>query len=129
MPRGLHRARLMDVDVSALGADRRLMGPQGRRQDRQIGLRPAHQEVDRRVLPAAFAADQVSSALTVVVRAVAGGLLQIRLHQPVQDPLVTALAVITRKVYHNAPPEMFRNYKHYSEVSALRQWNIPSKRA
>ena len=123
---GLHRAGLVDMDMAALGADRRLMGPQRRRQHRQIGLGAAHQKVDCRILPTAFAADVGGSILTVVVRAVAGCLLQIRFHHSAQDPLVAALAVITRKVYHNKPPEMFPNYKHYhySGYPLVRQWNI-----
>ena len=45
-----------------------------------------------------------------------------------QDPLVAALAVVARKVYHNLPPKMFRKYKHYSRKFSLRQWNIFHRR-
>ena len=98
--RGLHSAGLVDMDVTALGADRTLVGPQCGGDQGHVGLCAAHQEVDSRILPGAFLTDVVRSGTAVVIGAVAGGLLVIGLDQPLQDALMAAFAVIAGKIDH-----------------------------
>ena len=106
MARGLHRAGLVDVDVAALGADRPLVGPQSRSDEGQVGLGAAHQKVDLGLFIGTRIEDVPGGILTMVVGAVAGGLLEICLGEPPQDALVAAFRVIAGKVDHKIPPEL-----------------------
>ena len=50
---GFNGAGLMDMDMTALGAENALVGSQSRIDDCQIGLGTSYQKVDRQILVAA----------------------------------------------------------------------------
>ena len=57
VPRGFHGSGLMDMDMTAVGTEHALVGPQSRGDHRQVRLGAAHQEVDIDVLPGALGLD------------------------------------------------------------------------
>ena len=102
MAGGLHSAGLVDVDMAGIRAQGCLMGPQGGGDHGQIGLGPAHQEMDGSVRGIAGGADQAGGFGAVMVLAVAGGLLQVGLVQQRQHLLVAAFAVVIMEIDHRA---------------------------
>ena len=97
---GLHRAGLVDIDVSGIRPQRPLVGAQRRVDHRQIGLGAAHQEVNVNVLPAAFCPDFGRGSRAVFVLAIAQGLLHVGGDQPLQHFFMAALAVIIVEIDH-----------------------------
>ena len=100
MAGGLHRAGLVDIDVSGIRPKCSLMGPQGRVDHGEVGLGASHQEMDGDVLPAAFRPDFRRGGGAVFVLPIAQGLHQIGLGKPGQHLFVAALAVVIVEVDH-----------------------------
>ena len=100
MAGGLHGSGLVVVDVAHLGADDPLVGAQSGGDHRHVGLGAADQKVD--VGPGGLAqiADQLGGTGAVPVRAVAGALLAVGLHQLFQYLGVGAGGIVTFKADH-----------------------------
>ena len=90
----------MDVDVASLGTDDALMGPKGGGDHGGIGLSTPHQEVDMGIGSLAQVPEQGPGAVAVGVRAIAGMLLQIGVHQGLEHLGVSPGGVVTFKAYH-----------------------------
>ena len=119
--RGLHSARLMDVDVSALGAQRPLMGPQSGGNDGHVGLGAPHQKVDSHVLPAAQSPDFRGGLSAILVLSIAGGLVKIGFRQRFQHLGMAAFGVIIVEIQHGLLPfysQIFLFYTHCRPLSS-----------
>ena len=103
----LDGARLVDVDVSALGGDHTVVGAQQRIEHDLVGLCAADEEEDLRLRAADGSADLLFGLLAVTVRAVARELLKIDLIQALQDFWVSALGIIVDKGQHISPSRFF----------------------
>ena len=90
---------LVDVDVSGLGGDHRLMPAQQRGDHHAIGLRAAGEKMHIRVR-AAELADPVGGAAAPEVPAVARLGDQVALGQRLEDLGMAALRIIAQKVQH-----------------------------
>ena len=106
---GLDGPGLMDVDVSALGAQHPLVGAQGGGDHRLIGLGTAHQKLHRGLGRIAGVPDQLTGPLAVVIHGIAGGLLQVGPSQPLQKLGRGPLGVVTLKPGHWAAPSPARS--------------------
>ena len=83
VPRSLHSAGFVDMDMATLGRYHSLVGPQGCGNHRQIGLGTPHQKVHRQILPAAQPPDGIRSLSAQFVLSVAG---EVSLGKPVKPP-------------------------------------------
>lgn len=83
--RGLHRPRLMDVDVPGVGRDDTLMRTKRRRNHGQIGLGASHQKLNVNVLPAALLTNQGTGFVAIGVHAVAPRLLHVGGHHELHN--------------------------------------------
>ena len=102
---GLDGAGLMGADVAGLGGDHRLIGLQKRVDGDEVHLRPAHQEVNRRIRRGAEAADGIRRGLAAGIHAVAHGLPEVGVRQGLEDLGMGALAVIVSETVHcDLPP-------------------------
>ena len=97
---GFDGAGLVAVDVAGVGGDHRLIGGQQRRDDRQVGLGAADQEVNVCLGSGADRPDQVTGLLTDGVHAVAAGLDQIGVRQSLKNLGMRAFAVIVAEAVH-----------------------------
>ena len=100
-------ARLVDVDVAALGGEHAVVRAQQRIEHDLVGLRAADEEEDLRLRAADGSADLLFGLLAVTVRAVARKLLKISLIQALQDFRVSALGIIVDKGQHICPSRFF----------------------
>ena len=76
------------------------MGTQEGGDDRHVGLGPADEEVDLQGVVAAGTADQLRRPRAVGIFPVAGGLLEVRLRQPLQDLRQATFQIIAVKSFH-----------------------------
>ena len=111
MAGGLDGAGLVGIHVAGVGGDDRLVGSKERGNGHKVCLGAAHHEVDVCVRGAAQLTDEVGSLFTVVVKAVAAGLLQIGVHQGLHDLGVGAFAVIVAETVHWKNLLSFKVYK------------------
>ena len=121
MARCLHRPGLMDVDMPALGAQRPLMGPQGRGDDGHIGLGSTHQKVDCHILPAAEGTDFPGCLGAIWIFTIPGGLVKVGFRQRFQHLGMAAFGVIIIEVNHGLLPFyslILLFYTHYRPLSS-----------
>ena len=101
---GLDGSCLMDVDVPRLGTQGSLVGPEDRGNHGGVGLGASHQKLHRRLRGLTGLADELPGVVTVGVQAVARCLLQIGLHQSLQNFGVGPLPVVAFKPNHMLAP-------------------------
>ena len=104
MAAGLNGSCLVDIDMSRLGAQGSLVGPQDGGDHGGVSLGTAHQKLHRRLRGLAGLADKFPGVVAVGVQAVARRLLQIGLGQGLQDFGVGPLPIVTFKAYHVLAP-------------------------
>ena len=103
VPRRLHRAGFVHVDVPRRRADCRLVGAQERRNRDAVGRCAADHDVHRRPRLAAFLADHVRRAQAVIIQPVAAGVLHVGFKKPLHHNRMRALAVVIhKKRLHNS---------------------------
>ena len=86
--------------MSGFRANDPLMGPQRRRNHRQIGLSSSHQKMDGQSFILAELTDFFRGPGTVGIHAVAGGLLQVGAGHGLQNFGMAALTVIIVEINH-----------------------------
>ena len=101
----LHGAGLVDVDVGALRAEHALVRAEQGGDDRDIGLRAAHQEMDVGVGAVEDIADAPGGFLAVRILPVAQGLLQVRGLQRLQDLRTASFQIIAFEMEHTLPTD------------------------
>lgn len=123
----LNGTGFVDVDVSSVDGNDRLIGPQEGGDDQQVGLGAAHGEVDVGVRCLAQAADQLGGGMAAGVHAVAYGLFQIGDGQGLEDLGMGALTVIIAKTIHKNFPHflksnklMLKSYRNHQPLAAQR---------
>ena len=126
--RSFHGSRFMDVDMSALGAQCPLMGPQSGSNHRQIGLGTANEEVHSHILPTAQSADFPGGGSTVWILPVAGGLLEIGLCQRFQHLGVAAFGIIVVKIQHGSLPFYPLIFLFYTRPRPLSRSIMPAQK-
>ena len=100
MTAGLHRARLVHVDVAGVGADRALMRTQRRRDHHHVHLRAADEEMHISLRRVTGLTDQLGSMSAVRILAVAGRLLHVRPGKRLENGRMAAFVVIAVKANH-----------------------------
>ena len=96
----LHGAGLVDVDVGALRAEHALVWAEEGGDDRDVGLRAAHQEVHVGVRAVEDVADAPGGLRAVRILSVAQGLLQVCGLQRLQDLRTASFQIIAFEVEH-----------------------------
>ncbi len=94
----LDRAGLMDIDVAAVRRDHALIHPKEGIDHRRIALGAAEEKIDLRVRGGAGQADPLPRRLGKGILPIARFALEIALRKPLQDPGMSALQIITRKM-------------------------------
>ena len=97
----LDSAGLMGVDMGGVRGDDRLIRLQERLNDNEVRLRAANQKMDVRVRRGTDLSDGLPGGLTAGVHAVADSLLQIRVHQCLEDLGMGTFTVIVAEAVHD----------------------------
>ena len=102
MSRSLNRSRLVQCHVARSGGDNTLVGAQQSRNNRSIGLRASHKEVNLPLITrkAARRENLRTRRSAILIRTVAYALLQIGTHQSLQNLGVRTLHIIAVEVLH-----------------------------
>ena len=96
--------------MGRIGGDDRLVGPQEGGDGQKVCLGAAGEKVDVRLRSGADPADGLPGVVAHGVQGVAAGLLQIGVHQALEDFGVGALAVVVAEAVHGMVPH-FQNSK------------------
>ena len=90
--------------MGGIGGDHRLIGPQESGDGEEIGLGASRQEMDVRFRGGADTADGLPGGAAHGVQGVTAGLLQVGVHQGLEDLRVSALAVVIAEAVHGVVP-------------------------
>ncbi|MPM80409.1 hypothetical protein SDC9_127456 [bioreactor metagenome] len=102
MSRRFDGSAFMNVDMAGFGRNHSLMGPQGGRNHREVGLGAANEEMDVHILSFAIFPDKPGGLFAVDVFPVARRLLEVGLYQLFQYLRMGALAVIAVESDHKS---------------------------